>query len=57
MSFNIYGIRAENRITKKRTFIVTNLTLEQAEKWQPTSYDKKQYRYFKVAKIKGSINK
>ena len=52
----LYGIRAEDRETKKRKFIVVNLTLEQAERWIPTSYDKKKYRYFKVAKIKGSVN-
>lgn len=53
MSQNTYGIRAENRKTKQRVMITEPMTLENAEAWKPSSFQKKFYKYFRVVKYNG----
>lgn len=53
MSQNTYGIRAENRITKKRVMITQPMSLREAEAWKPSSSTKKLYKYFRVVKYNG----
>lgn len=48
-----YGIKAENRTTKKRELIGYEFyTMEAAELWKPLAWEKRMYRYFRVVKIK-----
>ena len=47
-----YGIKAEQRSARVRIFIAGPMTEKEAFDWKPTSLDKKQYRYFRVAKYK-----
>ena len=48
----MHGIRATNRLTKKREFITTAMNFKEAQEWTPTKYNRKTHKYFRVAKIK-----
>lgn len=52
VSGSCFGIRAEERISKKRVIIKRNMTRETAEAWLPDSATKKIYRYFRVVDVR-----
>jgi hypothetical protein len=47
-----FGIRAEDRASKKRVIIKQFMTKEEAEAWNPDPFIKKMYRYFRVCNVK-----
>lgn len=49
---NMYGIRATNRLTKKREFIRKGMTEKDAKSWKPNKSNKQTHTYFRVAKVK-----
>ena len=49
----MYGIKAENRITNERVFITQPMTLVEALAWEATYQLKKRYKYFRVARYRG----
>lgn len=53
MSQHTYGIRAENRKSKERVMITQPMSLQNAEAWKPSSFQKKTYKYFRVVKYSG----
>ena len=53
VTMEMYGIKAENRITNERVFITQPMTLVEALAWEATYQLKKRYKYFRVARYRG----
>jgi hypothetical protein len=47
-----FVIQARDRTTKKVEVLTSPLSLSDAQEWKPSYWNKKLYRYFKIAKAK-----